>query len=136
MNFGGATLEITGKENGSDKDIHPIRWTSGEEKTVNLKPGSYTLTETEVPDGYVKAAPISFTVDISGNVKVGKEKVDQITMVDNYTVHDIQISKQDILGNELGGADDLRSPEKRQGGGADGIDPRSSGYPERKRRSA
>ena len=91
--LGGATLEITGKENGSDKDIDPIRWTSGEEKTVNLKPGSYTLTETEVPDGYVKAAPISFTVDISGNVKVGKEKVDQITMVDNYTVHDIQISK-------------------------------------------
>ena len=119
--LGGATLEITGKENGSDKDIDPIRWTSGEEKTVNLKPGSYTLTETEVPDGYVKAAPISFTVDISGNVKVGKEKVDQITMVDNYTVHDIQISKQDILGNELGGAT-LEITGKADGS-TDGIDP-------------
>ena len=119
--LGGATLEITGKENGSDKDIDPIRWTSGEEKTVNLKPGSYTLTETEVPDGYVKAAPISFTVDISGNVKVGKEKVDQITMVDNYTVHDIQISKQDILGNELAGAK-LEITGKADGS-TDGIDP-------------
>ena len=124
--LGGATLEITGKENGSDKDIDPIRWTSGEEKTVNLKPGSYTLTETEVPDGYVKAAPISFTVDISGNVKVGKEKVgkekvDQITMVDNYTVHDIQISKQDILGNELEGAT-LEITGKADGS-TDGIDP-------------
>ena len=119
--LGGATLEITGKENGSDKDIDPIRWTSGEEKTVNLKPGSYTLTETEVPDGYVKAAPISFTVDISGNVKVGKEKVDQITMVDNYTVHDIQISKQDILGNELEGAK-LEITGKADGS-TDGIDP-------------
>lgn len=101
----GAKLEITGKENGSDKDIDPIQWISGEEKTVNLKPGSYTLTETEVPDGYVKAAPISFTVDAAGNIKVGESEVDKLTMVDEYDVHEIEINKTDITGNELEGAE-------------------------------
>ena len=101
----GAKLEITGKENGSDKDIDPIRWTSGEEKTVSLKPGSYILTEKEVPAGYVKAAPISFTVDAAGNVKVGESEVDKLTMVDEYDVHEIEINKTDITGNELEGAE-------------------------------
>ena len=101
----GAKLEITGKENGSDKDIDPIQWISGEEKTVSLKPGSYILTEKEVPAGYVKAAPISFTVDAAGNVKVGESEVDKLTMVDEYDVHEIEINKTDITGNELEGAE-------------------------------
>lgn len=101
----GAKLEITGKADGSTDGIDPIQWISGEEKTVNLKPGSYILTEKEVPAGYVKAAPISFTVDAAGNVKVGESEVDKLTMVDEYDVHEIEINKTDITGNELEGAE-------------------------------
>lgn len=101
----GAKLEITGKADGSTDGIDPIQWISGEEKTVSLKPGSYILTEKEVPAGYVKAAPISFTVDAAGNVKVGESEVDKLTMVDEYDVHEIEINKTDITGNELEGAE-------------------------------
>jgi len=104
----GAKLKITGRETGSDTDITPITWTSeaGKNKTVNLKPGTYTLHEEAVPDSgvYVLANDITFTVDKNGKVKVADKDVDKVTMVDAYAPHAVVISKTDINGEEIAGA--------------------------------
>ena len=102
----GATLEVTGKEDGAESDITPISWTSGEKaEQITLKPGTYTLTEVEAPVGYVKAAPIEFTVDKDGKVTVGETEVDKVTMVDQLAEREIEISKVDLTNNtELEGS--------------------------------
>ena len=104
----GAQLKVTGRETGALTDITPITWTSedGKNKTISLRPGSYTMSETAVPEGgvYVKAADIEFTVDINGNVRIADKDVDKVTMVDAYAPHDVVISKTDINGHEIAGA--------------------------------
>ena len=101
----GATLEVTGKEDGAESDITPISWTSGEKaEQITLKPGTYTLTETAVPDGYKVAKPVSFKVTAEGKILVGEDEVEQLTMVDAYEGHKVTVSKTDVLGNELKGA--------------------------------
>ena len=104
----GAQLKVTGRETGSSADITPITWTSedGKNKTVSLRPGTYTMSETAVPEGgvYVKAADIAFTVDINGDVRIADKDVDKVTMTDEYAFHDVVISKTDINGHEIAGA--------------------------------
>ena len=106
--IGGAQLKITGRENGAACDITPITWTSveGENKTVELKAGTYTLHEDAVPNGgrFILASDITFTVDLDGNVKVAETDVDKVTMIDEYAIHDVIISKTGINGNKIGGA--------------------------------
>jgi hypothetical protein len=101
-------MKVTGREDGASTDITPIEWTSEADtnKTVNLKPGTYTLHEEAVPDGgvYVLASDITFTVDKNGKVKVADKDVDKVTMVDAYAPHDVVISKTDINGEEIAGA--------------------------------
>ncbi|SHK96784.1 MSCRAMM family protein, partial [Hespellia stercorisuis] len=94
----GAELKITKK---GDTSFEAITWTSEEGKTkeVSLQPGTYILTETTRPDGYVKAESITFTVDKDGNVKVDDEKVDQVTMTDDYS--SASFRKTDLAGEEL-----------------------------------
>ncbi len=113
----GAALEITGKALGESEDITPITWKSGVDgynddgsvktHSVSLKPGSYTLTEKAVSDEnvYVLAKDINFTVDANGNVKVNLQDVDKVTMTDTYAEHNVTISKQDINGEEIEGAE-------------------------------
>ncbi len=55
----GARLEITGKK-ADGSEIEKISWTSGAAKKVSVKPGTYTLTEVGVPEGYVQADPDQF----------------------------------------------------------------------------
>lgn len=102
----GATLTITGRETGSTVDITPIKWTSekGKTHTVTLRPGAYVLHEEAAPEGYEIATDISFTVGIDGTIVVDETNVDQITMTDTYSEHDVVISKEDINGNEIAGA--------------------------------
>ena len=104
----GAQLKVTGRETGASADIAPIQWVSeeGKDRTINLKPGAYTLHEEAVPEGgvYVLASDITFTVDINGNVKVADQDVDKVTMIDVYAPHEVIISKTDINGHEIDGA--------------------------------
>ena len=104
----GAQLKVTGRETGALTDITPITWTSEDRKnkTISLRPGTYTMTETAVPESgiYVKAADIGFTVDINGNVRIADKDVDKVTMTDEYAFHDVVISKTDINGHEIAGA--------------------------------
>ena len=104
----GAQLEITGRADGAAADIEPIIWMSmeGVNKQVELAPGNYVLHEKAVPDSglYVIASDISFRVETDGTVKVADESVEMVTMVDDYSTHSVVISKTDINGNEIEGA--------------------------------
>ncbi|MDO4466148.1 MAG: SpaA isopeptide-forming pilin-related protein [Bacillota bacterium] len=101
----GATLTITGTtEDG--QEITPITWEStGNTRNVVLQPGTYTLTEDSAPNGYEVSESITFVVDKDGKVTVGKDKVDAVVMVDEYADQTVVISKQDIFGNEIEGAE-------------------------------
>lgn len=75
----GADFTITGKkydENSGDYvDIEPISFTTnGESQKFTLYNGKYALTETEAPEGYGKARPISF------EIKEGKLVVDDVEL--------------------------------------------------------
>ena len=93
----GAQLKVTGREEGSSEDIVPIEWTSeaGKNKTISVRPGTYTLHEEAVPESgaYIAAADITFTVDKDGNVKIADQDVDKVTMVDDYHLVSLKISK-------------------------------------------
>ena len=97
----GAELEITKKADGTSVE----KWVSEEGKShqVELQPGDYILTETTVPNGYVKAESIGFTVGIDGKITVEGNEAGKVTMVDDTTK--VKISKQTITGDkELPGA--------------------------------
>lgn len=89
----GASMKLT-KQDGTVVD----EWVSGTtpHEIDKLEPGTYILTETTAPDGYLKAESITFTVEANGEVQT-------VTMYDDYTKLDI--SKQDITAKkELPGA--------------------------------
>ena len=80
----GASLKITGRWSKGSKDIDPIEWVSSdlEGKTILLLPGTYVLEEVEVPEGYLSAEPITFTIAEDGTVTVNGEKVSEVVMID------------------------------------------------------
>lgn len=120
----GAELTVTGTTIGGEA-INPIRWTSGEEgltkdgeiipKKFKLAPGTYTLHESEVPEGYEPAQDIVFQVTVDGTVKIlsngniiGNTASDSnhVTMVDSPSKTNVQFSKVEVGGStELPGAD-------------------------------
>ena len=100
--IGGAQMTLK-NENG---DVIS-NWTSveGEDHTVTVKPGKYTLHEDSAPAGYVVASDVTFTVDAEGKVSVDGNPVSEVIMVDEYASHDVIISKVDAANNkELAGA--------------------------------
>ena len=100
--IGGAELTVT------DKDGKTVEsWTSeaGKSKTIALQPGTYTLTEKTAPQGYVVAESIEFTVNVDGTVTSNNLVNGKIVMVDAYADTDVVISKQDIAGAEIAGAE-------------------------------
>ena len=101
----GAKLEVTGIEEGG-AEIEKISWVSdGNTKNISVKPGTYTLHEESTPDNnYVLAQDITFKVDSEGKVTVDGKPVERVTMVDDYSDHSVEISKTDVGGNELAGA--------------------------------
>ncbi|WP_164514767.1 Cna B-type domain-containing protein [Bifidobacterium goeldii] len=96
----GAKMEIDGTEDESGKKVTET-WISeaGKSYEVELKPGSYTLTELKAPNGYYVADPISFKVvrnsDNSLSVTINNKTVDGnlIVMTDIYKPVDVKISK-------------------------------------------
>ena len=120
----GAKLTVTGTTIGGEA-ITPISWTSGEgeltkdgtivPKELTLAPGTYTLHESEVPEGYEPASDIVFQVTVDGTVKVlsngniiGSTSSDgnHVTMVDSPSKTNVQFSKVEVGGSaELSGAE-------------------------------
>ena len=105
----GAEITITGRAKGESKDIGKITYTTDGKAPheVELKPGTYTMTEVTAPEGYKKAESITFTVEVDGSVYVGGKKVTDstVTMVDEYSTHVVKISKTDVGGKEIAGAE-------------------------------
>lgn len=120
----GAELTVTGTTIGGEA-INPIRWTSGEgelrkdgeiiPKELTLAPGTYTLHESEVPEGYEPAQDIVFQVTVEGKVTIlrngntiGDASLDgnHVTMVDSPSRTNVQFSKVEVGGStELPGAE-------------------------------
>ena len=100
----GAKLTITDESGKTTVDS----WTSdGKIHEVSLQPGTYVLKEEATPsNSYVLAKDITFTVDKDGKVTVAGKDVSQVTMVDEYSEHEIEISKIDATNSkELKGAE-------------------------------
>ena len=59
----GATMRLTGTLNDGT-EFETQTWVSERDKSksIKLKPGTYTLTETKAPDGYLVADPVEFKV--------------------------------------------------------------------------
>lgn len=120
----GAKLTVTGTTIGGEA-ITPISWTSGEgelrkdgeiiPKELTLAPGTYTLHESEVPEGYEPAQDIVFQVTVDGTVEIlsdgniiGNTASDgkHVTMVDSPSKTNVQFSKVEVGGStELPGAE-------------------------------
>ena len=92
-----AKLKVVRVEDGKEVDIES--WTSGDaahkvvdkttgdESNTNLKPGTYILYETAVPnvEYFVQADPITFVVTADGEITINGEIVNSITMLDLLT---------------------------------------------------
>ena len=50
--------------------------------TESLEPGTYTLKETTVPNGYLQASDLTFTVAIDGTILVNSVAVQSVSMTD------------------------------------------------------
>ena len=102
----GATIELK-KADGTVIET----WKSdGKAHSFQLVAGDYIFHESAAPDGYEVATDINFTVKNDGtvtsnDVKVSGDSKNHIVMVDDYSPREIIISKQDLGGNELPGAE-------------------------------
>ncbi|MCP1638750.1 TQXA domain-containing protein/LPXTG-motif cell wall-anchored protein [Streptococcus gallinaceus] len=118
-NLGGK--EIAGAQIEIRKDGQKVEgWTSEADKshTVKLEAGEYVFHEEVAPTGYLKVTDITFTVDKDGNVTVkedtttaekSKTEGNKLTVVDETevvkpTTHDVVISKTNLGGKEIAGA--------------------------------
>lgn len=101
----GATLTVTGTTDQGE-DITPITIKTDGKTThkISVYPGTYVLTETTAPKGYLKAESIQFVVKADGSIVSGQKNVKQIVMVDKFSDETVKISKRDINGNEIAGA--------------------------------
>ena len=102
----GATIELK-KADGTVIET----WKSdGKAHSFQLVEGDYIFHESAAPEGYEVATDINFTVKNDGtvtsnDVKVSGDSKNHIVMVDDYSPREIIISKQDLGGNELPGAE-------------------------------
>ena len=97
----GATLQVKSADGGN----YEISWVSnGSIRVLQLAAGKYTLSETEAPNGYAIADPITFEVTTSGSVEIGGTTATSniVTMVDKLDKFDVNISKKAV-----GGGDEL-----------------------------
>lgn len=90
-----------------DSVFTSIVWISGTTPTTvkNLPDGTYTLHEIAAPNGYEVATDITFTVSdgkIIGGVEVESSSV---TMFDDFRLTEISVSKENVLGKEIAGAE-------------------------------
>lgn len=101
----GATLKVNGTAyNGSTMNEITIQTQNNKIYSVKLLPGEYTLSEFVTPEGYKKAADISFKIEMDGKVVCDQFIDSKIVMIDYYDPHTVVISKQNVAGKEIAGA--------------------------------
>lgn len=94
----GATLTLTGGPAYASVDEEWI--TSAAAKTFSLKPGTYTITETEAPAEYNVAAPITFTIADDGKVTSEPADAVSVRMVGDVPQYVVTMVDQPIPGPE------------------------------------
>ena len=62
---------------------------------------NYTLVETEAPEGYFVADPITFQLKENGKVLVDGKELDELTMIDEYSTGYLEVTKQSIVSHKL-----------------------------------
>lgn len=62
---------------------------------------NYTLVETEAPEGYFVADPITFQLKENGKVLVEGKELDELTMIDEYSTGYLEVTKQSIVSHKL-----------------------------------
>ena len=105
----GATMRLTGTLNDGT-EFKTQTWVSERDKSksIKLKPGTYTLTETKAPDGYLVADPVEFKVvsdAVTGKLSVQIKQTDgtyadvqdnTIVMTDQYRTHQVTVNKNSL----------------------------------------
>ena len=105
----GATMRLTGTLNGG-AEFEAQTWVSERDKSesIKLKPGTYTLTETKAPDGYLVADPVEFKVvsdAVTSKLSVQIKQTDgtyadvqdnTIVMTDQYRTHQVTVNKNSL----------------------------------------
>lgn len=71
---------------------------------ASLKPGTYTVVETQAPEGYEKAANQTLVVENDGSFTVDGKAAAKVTVVDEYKDREVRILKTDLAGAGLAGA--------------------------------
>ena len=105
----GATMRLTGTLNDGT-EFKTQTWVSERDKSksIKLKPGTYTLTETKAPDDYLVADPVEFKVvsdAVTGKLSVQIKQTDgtyadvqdnTIVMTDQYRTHQVTVNKNSL----------------------------------------
>ena len=113
VNLGGEELE--GAKIRISKDGKEVEsWTSTKTaKSLKLEAGEYVFHEISAPAGYKVVTDITFTVDKDGNVTVTNDTTtgtktvvagNKLVITDETTAHSVEISKQNIAGENLANA--------------------------------
>ena len=105
----GAELTVTKIKDAAGSEVSEIieSWTTdgSQHEIANLEDGTYVLTETSAPEGYVVAESIEFTIKDGKLVEDENAQGGVVTMQDALKKTDVKISKVDAgAGNELIGA--------------------------------
>ncbi|MFW0898768.1 SpaA isopeptide-forming pilin-related protein [Clostridium perfringens] len=121
----GAELKVVRGE-GADGDVVQ-KWTSTDvQKTIKLEEGTYTMVETQAPNGYEVAENIIFRVTHDGKVEI-KGNDGNWTDVANSTIHmedKVKLTEKDVnfSKTEINKSEELPGAELKvvRGEGADG----------------
>ncbi|MDK0794241.1 VaFE repeat-containing surface-anchored protein [Clostridium perfringens] len=88
MELKGASFKIVKGTDPSGPPVEGLSWVSdGKIKEFKLEAGTYTLVQVSVPNGYIKADPITFTVSPTGGLQTST-KYKAYTLLDQYPKED------------------------------------------------
>ncbi len=88
MELRGASFKIVKGTDPSGPPVEGLSWVSdGKIKEFKLEAGTYTLVQVSVPNGYIKADPITFTVSPTGGLQTST-KYKAYTLLDQYPKED------------------------------------------------
>ena len=84
----GASFKVVKGTDPSGPPVEGLSWVSdGKIKEFKLEAGTYTLVQVSVPNGYIKADPITFTVSPTGGLQTST-KYKGYTLLDQYPKED------------------------------------------------
>ncbi|MBQ2824618.1 MAG: hypothetical protein IJF18_08590, partial [Oscillospiraceae bacterium] len=101
------TVTVSGGATEVTKETDFVTFKSGTTATIlsGLPAGTYTMTETTAPAGYEIAEAVTFTINKDGTITSDNLKNGEVVMTDEVKTNDVTLSKRDVAGEELAGAE-------------------------------